>query len=85
MSGKLREGLARIKDVRLLDKGSNLGNIITFEKSSRELDYIKKHLLENKNAFSVSYKNAALIDFTNKRGRLDNKGYHHTTSIQWKK
>ncbi len=67
LSGKLREGLAGIKDVRLLDKGSNLGSIITFEKSSRELDYIKKHLLENKIAFSVSYKNAALIDFTNKQ------------------
>lgn len=50
-----------------LDIGKNLSSIVTFCGPDNDLDNIQKVLKENNVFFSVSYKNSALIDFTDKK------------------
>lgn len=50
---------------KVLDIGKNLSSIVTF--CGPDLDNIQKVLKENNVFFSVSYKNSALIDFTDKK------------------
>lgn len=52
---------------KVLDIGKNLSSIVTFCGSDNDLDNIQKVLKENNVFFSVSYKNSALIDFTDKK------------------
>ncbi|KMQ67348.1 capreomycin acetyltransferase [Chryseobacterium sp. FH2] len=48
------------------DLGNNLSSIVTFCSPDGDLENIQKVLKENNIFFSVTYKNSALIDFTNK-------------------
>lgn len=48
------------------DIGTHLSSIITFCSPDGDLEKIQKVLRENNVFFSVTYKNSALIDFTNK-------------------
>ncbi|WP_404985774.1 aminotransferase class V-fold PLP-dependent enzyme [Chryseobacterium sp. M5] len=52
---------------KVLDIGKNLSSIATFCGPDNDLEYIQKVLKENNVFFSVSYKNSALIDFTDKK------------------
>lgn len=52
---------------KVLDIGQNLSSIVTFCGPDNDLENIQKVLRENNVFFSVSYKNSALIDFTNKK------------------
>ncbi|WP_210149623.1 aminotransferase class V-fold PLP-dependent enzyme [Chryseobacterium scophthalmum] len=52
---------------KVLDIGKNLSSIVTFCGPDNDLDNIQKVLKENNVFFSVSYKNSALIDFTDKK------------------
>ncbi|MGE6395152.1 aminotransferase class V-fold PLP-dependent enzyme [Chryseobacterium scophthalmum] len=52
---------------KVLDIGKNLSNIVTFCGPDNDLDNIQKVFKENNVFFSVSYKNSALIDFTDKK------------------
>ncbi|MDY0930451.1 aminotransferase class V-fold PLP-dependent enzyme [Chryseobacterium sp. CFBP8996] len=54
-------------DFKVLDIGKNLSSIVTFCGPDNDLDNIQKVLKENNVFFSVSYKNSALIDFTDKK------------------
>ncbi|MNU13395.1 putative cysteine desulfurase [compost metagenome] len=52
---------------KVLDIGKNLSSIVTFCGPDNDLDNIQKVLKKNNVFFSVSYKNSALIDFTDKK------------------
>lgn len=65
LSEKLRENL-RNSGFQIWDKGNHLSSIITFCGPDGDLENIQKVLKENDIFFSVTYKNSALIDFTNK-------------------
>ncbi|MPS64381.1 aminotransferase class V-fold PLP-dependent enzyme [Chryseobacterium sp.] len=65
LSEKLRENL-RDSGFQVWDQGNNLSSIITFCGPDGDLENIQKILKENNIFFSVTYKNSALIDFTNK-------------------
>ncbi|UMQ42716.1 aminotransferase class V-fold PLP-dependent enzyme [Chryseobacterium sp. Y16C] len=65
LSEKLRENL-RDSGFQIWDQGNRLSSIITFCGPDGDLENIQKVLKENNIFFSVTYKNSALIDFTNK-------------------
>lgn len=65
LSERLRENLKN-SGLQVWDQGNNLGSIITFCSPNGDLENIQKVLKENNVFFSVTYKNSALIDFTNK-------------------
>lgn len=65
LSERLRENL-RNSGFQIWDQGNNLSSIITFCEPNGDLENIQKVLKENNVFFSVTYKNSALIDFTNK-------------------
>ncbi len=65
LSERLRDNL-RNSGFQIWDKGNNLSSIITFCGPDGDLENIQKVLKENNVFFSVTYKNSALIDFTNK-------------------
>lgn len=65
LSEKLRENLQN-SGFTILDRGNRLSSIVTFCSADRDLENIQKVLKEHHVLFSVSYKNAALIDFTDK-------------------
>lgn len=65
LSEKLRENLQN-SGFTILDRGNRLSSIVTFCSTDRDLENIQKVLKEHHVLFSVSYKYAALIDFTNK-------------------
>ncbi len=62
----LREGLTKIKNVEVLDRGSELSSIVTFYLNGIQLSEIEGALKSHKVYYSISPKNAALIDFTKK-------------------
>ena len=66
LSQKLREGLSQIPGLRVLDRGSKLASIVTFTNAGVSLERMEKSLKEHDIIYSVSFKNFALIDFTNK-------------------
>ncbi|KIC62889.1 aminotransferase class V-fold PLP-dependent enzyme [Chryseobacterium taiwanense] len=65
LSERLRGNLKN-SGFQIWDQGNNLGSIITFCEPNGDLENIQKVLKENNVFFSVTYKNSALIDFTNK-------------------
>lgn len=65
LSERLRENLKN-SGFQIWDKGNNLSSIITFCGPDGDLENIQNVLKENNVFFSVTYKNSALIDFTNK-------------------
>ncbi|MEQ9438243.1 MAG: aminotransferase class V-fold PLP-dependent enzyme [Cyclobacteriaceae bacterium] len=66
LSHQLRAGLSQISGLRVLDRGSKLASIVTFTKAGISLDQMEQYLKENDIVYSVSARNFALIDFTNK-------------------
>lgn len=65
LSEKLRQNLKN-NGFNVWDWGNNLSSIVTFSGPDGDLESIQKVLKENNVFFSVTYKNSALIDFTNK-------------------
>ncbi|KAA0130126.1 aminotransferase class V-fold PLP-dependent enzyme [Chryseobacterium sp. SN22] len=65
LSQKLRENL-RDSGFSVWDWGNRLSSIVTFSGPDGDLEKIQKVLKENHVYFSVTYRNSALIDFTNK-------------------
>lgn len=65
LAEKLRENLQNA-GFKIQDKGNHLSSIITFCGPDGDLENIQKVLKEHQVFFSVTYKNSALIDFTNK-------------------
>ncbi|MCS3869949.1 selenocysteine lyase/cysteine desulfurase [Chryseobacterium ginsenosidimutans] len=65
VSEKLRENLKN-NGFKVWDIGNNLSSIVTFSGPDGDLENIQKVLKENNVFFSATYKNSALIDFTNK-------------------
>lgn len=63
---RLRANLLQIPNLRLLDKGTHLSNILTFNFSNRKMEEVRDLLNENKVVYSIAFKNFALIDFTEK-------------------
>ena len=66
LSKHLRSGLSKIPEVTLLDKGSKQCSIVTFTIKGAELNSLTSYLSSKQIYYSVSNKNAALIDFTKK-------------------
>jgi len=66
LAEKLRKNIEN-GGFKVLDIGKNLSSIVTFCGPDNDLDNIQKVLKENNVFFSVSYKNSALIDFTDKK------------------
>jgi len=65
LSGKLRQNLYNA-GFKIWDWGTRLSSIVTFSGPDGDLEHIQKVLKENNIFFSVTHKNSALIDFTNK-------------------
>ncbi|WPO81042.1 aminotransferase class V-fold PLP-dependent enzyme [Chryseobacterium sp. JJR-5R] len=65
LSGKIRQNLYSA-GFKVWDWGTRLSSIITFSGPDGDLEHIQKVLKANNIFFSVTYKNSALIDFTNK-------------------
>ncbi|WP_426278265.1 aminotransferase class V-fold PLP-dependent enzyme [Chryseobacterium sp. S-02] len=65
LSERLRGNLKN-NGFQIWDQGNNLSSIITFCGPDEDLENIQKVLKENNVFFSVTYKNSALIDFTDK-------------------
>lgn len=65
LSERLRGNLKN-SGFQVWDQGNRLSSIITFCGPDGDLENIQKVLKENNIFFSVTYKNSALIDFTNK-------------------
>jgi cysteine desulfurase / selenocysteine lyase len=65
LSQNLRENLKN-SGFKVWDWGNNLSSIITFCGPNGDLEKIQKVLKQNNVFFSATYKNSALIDFTNK-------------------
>jgi len=63
---KLREGLSSVAGAQVLDRGSQVSNIVTFHKQGFELSNIEQVLGNNNVYYSVSLKQNAIIDFTRK-------------------
>jgi len=66
LAGKLRSNLAEM-GFRVLDIGKNLSSIVTFCAPDIHIENIQKILTENNVFYSVSYKQSALIDFSEKK------------------
>ena len=67
LSNTLRVQLSENPKLKVLDKGNRLGSIITFCKTNGDTSEITNLLNENSVSFSISKKEYALIDFTNKK------------------
>ena len=66
LSEKLRNKLTN-SGFKVWDWGNHLSSIVTFSGPDGDLENIQRVLKENNVFFSVTYKNSALIDFTNKK------------------
>jgi selenocysteine lyase/cysteine desulfurase len=67
LSQTLRLLISENPKLKILDKGNSLCSIITFCKSDGDISEITRLLNDNSVCFSVSKKEYALIDFTNKK------------------
>lgn len=66
ISGRLRDSLQAISGVNILDKGTNLSNIITLRKAGVSQGDLEKHLNQHGVYFSVGRARNALLDAKNK-------------------
>ena len=62
----LRQKLSAIPGVRLLDQGTRLGNILTFQKEGQTLEQTQKCLDQHQVLYSVAQKSSAQYDFDKK-------------------
>jgi len=66
LSKKLRELLTQNENLSVLDAGTNLASIVTFNTKTLDLSALQNLLSANQVFYSVSFKTSALIDFTAK-------------------
>lgn len=66
IANKLRTLLGKLSHVKMLDRGINLGNIITFQIPSLGLQATEENLQQNNIFYSVTFKRSAIIDFKEK-------------------
>ncbi len=66
LQNRLRHNLSSIAGVKVYDKGSRLGNLITFKKEGISLENLKTHLDDHEVYYSVSTLEWGLIDFKEK-------------------
>lgn len=66
IANKLRTVLGKLSHVKMLDRGINLGNIITFQIPSLGLQATEENLQQNNIFYSVTFKRSAIIDFKEK-------------------
>jgi cysteine desulfurase / selenocysteine lyase len=66
LSGKLRSNLQKIAGLQVLDKGSKVSSIVTFHMAGIGLEKLCELLKKKEVRHSVTYKEHALIDLTNK-------------------
>ncbi|MEM7183853.1 MAG: aminotransferase class V-fold PLP-dependent enzyme [Spirochaetota bacterium] len=64
---QLRENLLKINSIRVLDRGSQLANLLTFNVPDQELAVVEEALVENTVFYSVSELSSARIDFAKKK------------------
>lgn len=62
----LRSELSKNSSLRILDKGSRQSSLLTFDIPGKSIEKLEYELKSNKVYYSISTKNAALIDFTKK-------------------
>jgi cysteine desulfurase/selenocysteine lyase len=62
----LREGMSQLDHLRLLDRGSEVCSIVTFDAPGFALTDLTEYLTAHKVVYSVSLKSYALLDFTSK-------------------
>jgi selenocysteine lyase/cysteine desulfurase len=67
LSDFMREGLSGIDKIRVLDKGPELGGLVTFNVKGQSPDYLIKELLKRKINVVPSYRKFAVIDFDEKQ------------------
>jgi cysteine desulfurase/selenocysteine lyase len=63
----LRNQLIEVSGIKILDQGSKLSSILTFQIESKDKHHIINTLENNKVFFSVASRDTALIDFDKKR------------------
>ena len=66
LQSHLRHNLSTLEGVTVYDKGSRLGNLITFKKADISLEDLKEHLDDHNVFYSVSTLEWGLIDFKEK-------------------
>jgi selenocysteine lyase/cysteine desulfurase len=66
LSGKLRDDLGQIDRVRVLDRGPELGGLVTFTVEGSDPVFIVHELLKRKINVVPSYRAFGLIDFDQK-------------------
>ncbi|MEO6977671.1 MAG: aminotransferase class V-fold PLP-dependent enzyme, partial [Mucilaginibacter sp.] len=66
LSGYMREKLSAISKVRVLDKGPELGALVTFNVSGSDPVYLTEQLLKRRINVVPSYRKFAVIDFDEK-------------------
>ena len=66
ISSTLRNNLAKVPRVKIMDKGTNLSSIVSFHIEGIELETLCEFLRQNAICYSVSYKEYAIIDLTDK-------------------
>ncbi|MGY3212005.1 aminotransferase class V-fold PLP-dependent enzyme [Mucilaginibacter sp. HD30] len=66
LSGRLREQLAQLEKVRVLDKGPELGGLVTFHVQGADPKLMVSELLKNKINVVPSYRAFGIIDFDEK-------------------
>jgi selenocysteine lyase/cysteine desulfurase len=67
LSGYLRNELSMINKLRVLDRGPEVGSLVTFNVKGREPKYLLDELLKRKINVVASYRNFAVIDFDEKQ------------------
>lgn len=63
---RLRTGLRQLDGITLLDRGTHLGNILTFHQARQSLSALETALRRGRVVFTVQYPGSALIDFQRK-------------------
>lgn len=66
LQSRLRQNLSTLEGITVYDKGSRLGNLITFKKEGISLEDLKEHLDDHNVFYSVSTLEWGLIDFKQK-------------------
>lgn len=67
LSGYLRQELSTIDKVTVLDRGPEVGGLVTFNVKGSEPTYLVNELLKRKINVVASYRNFAVIDFDEKQ------------------
>jgi selenocysteine lyase/cysteine desulfurase len=87
LSDYMREGLAGINKVRVLDRGPETGGLVTFTIQGRQPTFMVDEFLKRKINVVPSYRNFAVIDFDEKQVewaiRASPHYYNTRQEIEW--